>query len=310
MTFKERILNIKTNFDYLYWGADIKILNLCRADKVKFIKKEIWISIISLYALIIFAESFTRKIAPLCLPSTLLVFVIYKWFLSNLNLALSPQKNGFLKWLIGTFIGILLGCLSIKAMRINMAGTDFEAISGIFIFCIVVIICYLPIRFKESKESLYAKMYAMQQEQERLRAEIIVNDNHQAEIEKHKKEIELQHQAHINYVSGITNKITIARLQLASQALKKWEDEQKLNIENGNNLEQFFSFKLDNKSKKSSSLTAAEQEVIDKGQTEYVTKLSKEIAEARLRLAMLAIAKWEEEQTKKIEDNVETYINA
>ena len=42
---------------------------------------------------------------------------------------------------------------------------------------------------------------------------------------------------------------------------------------------------------------------------EYVKRLSNEIVEARMRIAKLAIEKWEKEQLQKIETNVEDYIN-
>lgn len=312
MTLKERIHNFKTNFGYIYWGADMQILSQCRTDKVKFVWSEILILLISVTSAFILMDTIFFRQQYLGIFAACIVFITYKWFLSSINLSLSKRHLGFLKWLVGTIIAAILWYFSLIECDIYVTSISglLELVIAVIWGIIMLVICYIPIRFKGNKDSLYAQMFFLQQSQDRIRVELFINDHHQAEIEKHKKEIELQHQAHINYVSDITNKITIARLQLASQALKMWEEEQKLNIENGNNLEQFLSFKPDNKSKKSSSLTAAEQEVIDKGQTKYVTKLSQEIAEARLRLAMLAIAKWEEEQTKKIEDNVETYINA
>lgn len=43
---------------------------------------------------------------------------------------------------------------------------------------------------------------------------------------------------------------------------------------------------------------------------EYIKQVSKEITECRIRLAKYAIAKWEEEQKKKIENNINDYIKA
>lgn len=43
---------------------------------------------------------------------------------------------------------------------------------------------------------------------------------------------------------------------------------------------------------------------------EYIKQVSKEITECRIRLAKYALAKWEEEQKKKIESNLEDYIKS
>ena len=48
-----------------------------------------------------------------------------------------------------------------------------------------------------------------------------------------------------------------------------------------------------------------EQEV----EKEYINKLTTEIIDTRMRVAKLALAKWEEEQKKKVNENIDEYIN-
>lgn len=43
---------------------------------------------------------------------------------------------------------------------------------------------------------------------------------------------------------------------------------------------------------------------------EYIKQVSKEITECRIRLAKYAIAKWEEEQKKKIDSDLEDFIKS
>ena len=43
---------------------------------------------------------------------------------------------------------------------------------------------------------------------------------------------------------------------------------------------------------------------------EYLNEIKREILEARIRLAKYALNKWEEEQRKKIDENLDNYIKS
>ncbi len=233
MTLKEQIHNFKTNFGYIYWGADMQILNQCRTDKVKFVWSEILILLISVTSAFILMDTIFFRQQYLGIFAACIVFITYKWFLSSINLSLSKRHLGFLKWLVGTIIAATLWYFSLMECDIYITSIfDLqELVIAIIWGIIMLVICYIPIRFKGNKDSLYAQMFFLQQSQDRIRVEMFINDHHQAKIEKHKKEIELQDQAHFNYVSKLSKEIEEARLRLAILAIAKWEEEQKKKVE-------------------------------------------------------------------------------
>mgnify|MGYP003293378407 CR=1 FL=1 len=85
----------------VFCGADLFILNLCNEDKVDFIKKELGIFVVT--GLTICATLGTHYY----LLWSILVLLLYKIFLSNLNLISKGDGSyAFLKWLISTILAI------------------------------------------------------------------------------------------------------------------------------------------------------------------------------------------------------------
>ena len=97
----------------VFCGADLFILHMCKEDKEVYIKKELGIFLIA--SLTIYAVNGIYLWG-------ILVLLLYKMFLSNLNLV--SKGNGaysFLKWLILIALVMVLSPFSFYAARIHCA---------------------------------------------------------------------------------------------------------------------------------------------------------------------------------------------
>ena len=85
----------------LLWGVDFRILNQCVDEKVRFIKYELFIlilSALSVYAFMSFANNV--RIGNNDVLATIIglaVFVTYKLYLSNLHTTLTNKNNAFIQ---------------------------------------------------------------------------------------------------------------------------------------------------------------------------------------------------------------------
>ena len=226
---KERLIRFKKTFDTLYWGADLSLLRKCLDERVRFIRYEILILILSgitMYITDIVARGYGFVIG-------LLVMFLYKWFLSNLNLVAKGDTYGFLKWLLGTLIAMILAfvfCdyeLNIHWISMSL----FDVITVLVILAVLLFLCYAPIRFESKKDSLYAKLVAMEQQQEQQQAELQVATKGELKLQAERAKAEIQKKAQKEYIDALSHEISDTRLRVAKAALDKWEQEQKKRVE-------------------------------------------------------------------------------
>lgn len=227
-------------FGNVFFGADLFILNLCKEDKIKFIKYELGIIFITIMTFV-----YTKYITQYWFVCGMAVLLIYKLFLSNLNIV-SRGENSYvvIKFLFPIIFSVLSAGIIIDLLdSMGIIGFHYvDVYEGITIGVVIVVVffaAFYPVRFEVNKNSLYAKLYN----------QYIEANQSQAEIKVKKQINELEQNARI---------------------------QEKINA------------------------------TVEK---EYVKRLSNEIVEARMRIAKLAIEKWEKEQLQKIETNVEDYIN-
>ena len=226
---KERLIRFKKTFDTLYWGADLSLLRKCLDERARFIRYEILILILSgitMYITDIVARGYGFVIG-------LLVMFLYKWFLSNLNLVAKGDTYGFLKWLLGTLIAMILAfvfCdyeLNIHWISMSL----FDVITVLVILAVLLFLCYAPIRFESKKDSLYAKLVAMEQQQEQQQAELQVATKGELKLQAERAKAEIQKKAQKEYIDALSHEISDTRLRVAKAALDKWEQEQKKRVE-------------------------------------------------------------------------------
>ena len=226
---RDRLIRLKKTFDTLYWGADLSLLNKCTVERAQFIRYEILIVILSgitMYITDIVARGYGFVIG-------LLVMFLYKWFISNLNLVAKGDTYGFLKWLLGTLIALILAfvfCdyeLNIHWISMSL----FDVITVFIILAVLLFLCYAPIRFESKKDSLYAKLVAMEQQQEQQQAEMQVATKGELKLQAERAKAEIQKKAQKEYIDALSHEISDTRLRVAKAALDKWEQEQKKRVE-------------------------------------------------------------------------------
>jgi uncharacterized protein YacL len=226
---RDKLIQLKKTFDTLYWGADLSLLRKCLDERSRFIRYEILILILSgitMYITNIVARGYGFVIG-------LLVMFLYKWFLSNLNLVAKGETYGFLKWLLGTLIALILAfvfCdyeLNIHWISMSL----FDVITVFIILAVLLFLCYAPIRFESKKDSLYAKLIAMEQQQEQLQAELQVATKGELKLQAERAKTEIQKKAQKEYIDALSHEISDTRLRVAKAALEKWEQEQKKRVE-------------------------------------------------------------------------------
>lgn len=226
---RDKLIQLKKTFDTLYWGADLSLLRKCLDERARFIRYEILILILSgitMYITDIVAHGYGFVIG-------LLVMFLYKWFLSNLNLAAKGETYGFLKWLLGTLIALILAFVFCN-YELNIHWTNMDLFDAIAVFVVLVVLlflCYAPIRFESKKDSLYAKLVVMEQQQEQQQAELQVATKGELKLQAERAKAEIQKKAQKEYIDALSHEISDTRLRVAKAALDKWEQEQKKRLE-------------------------------------------------------------------------------
>jgi uncharacterized membrane protein YvbJ len=158
---------------------------------------------------------------------------LYKWFLSNLNLVAKGDTYGFLKWLLGTLIALILAFVFCDyELNIHWIGMSlFDVITVFIILAVLLFLCYAPIRFESKKDSLYAKLVAMEKQQEQQQAELQVATKGELKLQAERAKAEIQKKAQKEYIDALSHEISDTRLRVAKAALDKWEQEQKKRVE-------------------------------------------------------------------------------
>lgn len=229
MNIKDRLIQLKKTFDALYWGADIRLLRKCLDERTRFIRYEILIVVLSGITIYV-TEAIARGYG---LAAGLVVFFLYKWFLSNLNLVIEGETYNFLKWLISTILALVLTYVfCYYDLNIFFNSLDLLDIIGVFIvLSITLFLCYAPVRFTSAKETLYAKLVDLERKQERLQAELQVSSEGDMKLEVERAKIEIQKRAQKEYIASLSQEIASTRLRVAKVALDKWEKEQIKKVE-------------------------------------------------------------------------------
>ena len=134
---RDKLIQLKKTFDTLYWGADLSLLRKCLDERVRFIRYEILILILSgitMYITDIVARGYGFVIG-------LLVMFLYKWFLSNLNLVAKGDTYGFLKWLLGTLIALILAFVFCD-YELNIHWISMSLFDVITVFIILAVLLF------------------------------------------------------------------------------------------------------------------------------------------------------------------------
>lgn len=220
---KDRLIQLKKTFDALYWGADMRLLRKCLDERTRFIRYEILIVVLSGITIYV-TETIARGYGW---AAGAVVFFLYKWFLSNLNLVIEGETYSFLKWLISTILALALTYVfCYYDMNIFFNSLDLLDIVGVFIvLSIALFLCYAPIRFSSAKDTLYAKLVDLERKQERLQAELQVSSEGDMKLEAARAKIEIQKRAQKEYIASLSQEIASTRLRVAKVALDKWEKE-------------------------------------------------------------------------------------
>lgn len=221
---------MKTLFE-IFFGADLKILSKCHNEKVQFVKIEILIILVSLVSAFLLNN----------VVYGIVVFALYRWFLSNLNIAISDKQYGFLKWLLGTcialYIALFVSTNNLRALNSLLSLNTNRVVEFIVVFVPTLILFYAPIRFKSQSDSLYAKLYKEDLDFRNNQAEDYMREKHDAVLDREDMNREIEELSNEKYVEEISNEIAQTRLRLAKVALAKWEEEQKKKIDS--NLEDY-----------------------------------------------------------------------
>lgn len=208
-----------------YWGVDLHILWKCPVERVSFLRYELYAVLLSIYTIFI-----TSKMGNVCFIFGIGELFIYKWYLSSINVAVSDQNNGFVKWVVATLVAIGLTYCTIEHWRLwNWNNINVrELILLSIILLALLFFCYIPVRFKSMKDSQYATWQRKDFDIER--------HSMMSEIETIQKEEELHHkiqkEADLEYQKQLTHEIAQARLKVAQVMLEKWTHEQIKNIPN------------------------------------------------------------------------------
>ena len=223
----------------LFFGVDFNILNQCIDEKVRYIKYEVLISALTgLFCLSFSMFAQEEQIKHYGLWSALLgilIFATYKIYLSNLHIALTGKKNGMVQWLVATIFALGNAyCFIIGAFNISLWQyiSGFQIIMVGMIVILSLVLYYLPVRFNEEEDSLYAKMLNTTLQEEAIWAESVITDALKQETRRRQTQSKLNNQVEKLDSDMIAHEIANARVRIAKEILAQWEAKQKENIRN------------------------------------------------------------------------------
>lgn len=231
--------NFRKTFEDIYWGADLHLLNLCVEEKSRFIRHEIGIILISILFSVVLTQNGIPRTGSILVG--IAIFLLYKMYLSNLNLVAKGDTQAGLKYLIGLLLACTLTYCAGIYFRLTFPWFAIETMDCIYIGLIFVsslILCFFPIQMSSAANTQYGKMLASEREKESAMAETIHSANNiQKEDaiktikENAKTKEEILKAADKEYVTTMAHEIAQARIRLAEFALQRWEDEQHKQIE-------------------------------------------------------------------------------
>lgn len=231
--------NFRKTFEDIYWGADLHLLNLCVEEKSRFIRHEIGIILISILFSVVLIQNRIPRTGSILIGVA--IFLLYKMYLSNLNIVAKGETQTGLKFLIGLLLASILTYCASLYFRLTFPWVAVETIDCIYIgliFAVSMILCFSPIRMSSAADTLYGKMLASERKKESAMAEAILSTNNiqKEETIKNIKESakikeEILKAADKEYVATMAHEIAQARIRLAEFALQEWEKEQYKQIE-------------------------------------------------------------------------------
>lgn len=225
--------NTRKVIERLFWGVDFKLLNQCVDEKVRFIKYEVLILIItsiSAYSIFSYTKDLRLNTTASTITAIIVVFFTYKMYLSNLHNKLMGHCNGFLQWLITTLFAIITACgiiTSIANIRIDTSIGTKDVIVMVVTTTLSLILFYIPVRFNADNNSQYAKLLKKTLDEENSWAELAINDELQQKTQRRKAQSELNKKVEKLSTDMIATEIAKARTRVAKAALEKWEAKQK-----------------------------------------------------------------------------------
>lgn len=229
--------NFKKAFEYFYWGADLHLLNQCIEEKARFIRNELCITLISiLFCFILFPNI---HIAGLLVGIG--IFLLYKMYLSNLNMVAIGNVHAGLKFLLGIVLGCVLIYFAVESFPLCWPWERAivkDTIYILLIFSASMILCFVPIRMSSAKDTVYGKLFATERNNEIAiaKAELSANNANKEDTiktinERAKVKEEILKTADKEYIETMAHEIAMARIHLATFALQKWEEKQHQQIE-------------------------------------------------------------------------------
>lgn len=219
------------NLSELYWGADFYLLKFDRIERSRFIRYEVMIILLSCLTFLS-AKAFLSTVnSVLC---GLVVFCIYKWFLSNLNLITTAgNTNKFYRTLLCTsmWISVSYGLFKQTNLYFPWEIFDIESlIVGVVILIVVLFSCYAPARFSPV-DGIYTKLLRDRIKQDESNAKLIQQSEFEAQKEQINRRLIYEKQQNTYFDEQLNKEVLQTRIRLAKEVLAKWEEEQKKNIE-------------------------------------------------------------------------------
>lgn len=219
------------NLPELYWGADFYLLKFDKIETSRFIRYEVIIILLSYLTFLSAKAYLSIGNSVLC---GLVVFCIYKWFLSNLNLiATVGNTNKFFRTLLcaSVWIAVSYGLFKQTEFSFPWETLDIESLIvwGV-ILVVVLFLCYVPARFSPV-DGIYTKLLRDRIKQDESNAKLIQQSEFEAQKEQINQRLMYEKQQKTYFDEQMNKEILQTRIRLAKEILAKWEEAQKKNIE-------------------------------------------------------------------------------
>ena len=214
--------NNRKVIERLFFGVDFKILNQCVDEKIKFIKYEIIILLLTALSTWVAIKFFRYDIWGILYG--VVVLFSYKMYLSNLYISLVGDSNWFYNWIFSTLLAMSTASMFLDNRHL-LRYMDYP--SSILIIVAVLIIFYLPVRFRKNKDSQYAKLLLATAEAEQESAKQTVCNELSQEAQTIDVQAELNKKVDELYINTLAKEIAQSRIRVAKAALEKWEEQQK-----------------------------------------------------------------------------------
>ena len=169
------------------------------------------------------------------------IFLLYKMYLSNLNIVAEGNDFTGLKWLLGLLLACSLTYCAGMYFRVTWPWNEVVIEDCIYIgvmLCVSIILCFSPIRMSSKADSMYGKLLAAERKNETAIIQTVLSvkniqkeDTIKTINESAKVKEEILKAADKEYIETMAHEIAMARIRLATFALQKWEEKQHQQIE-------------------------------------------------------------------------------